>query len=137
VFLSDGSSKTQPKTFNKKVVTKIVFGFFVDFYHVFGRFSVRGVQKHQKKYFLKKQALVLFWPLTHPPTTGVTDLPFFGGPLPGGAQAQAGLRRRAQGPCWGSIIWDLGSLLFAGCGRSAQYSTALAHHPPPTSPAAS
>jgi hypothetical protein len=29
----------------------------------------------------KKLTLALFWPLTHPPTTGVTDYLFFGGPL--------------------------------------------------------
>jgi hypothetical protein len=36
---------------------------------------VRGVQKHDKKNTQKLNlTLVLFWPLTHPPTTGVTDL---------------------------------------------------------------
>jgi hypothetical protein len=47
------------------------------FYHVFGRFSVRGVQKHDKKYRKNKSD----------PTTGVTDF-FFAGPLavPGGAR---------------------------------------------------
>jgi hypothetical protein len=59
VFLSDGSSKTLPKTFYKKVVSKtnckkidkkIQNRFFLDFFnHVFGRFSVRGVKKHDKK----------------------------------------------------------------------------------------
>jgi hypothetical protein len=40
----------------------------------FGRFSVREVQKHDKKISKKiNLTLVLFWPLTHPPTTGVTD----------------------------------------------------------------
>jgi hypothetical protein len=59
VFLSDGSSKTLQKTFYKKIVSKSFykkfdqnsktdfFSFF--FYHVFGRFSARGVQKHDKK----------------------------------------------------------------------------------------
>jgi hypothetical protein len=58
------------------------------FYHVFGRFSERGVQKHDLnlKEFKKNiekinLTLVLFGPLTHPPTTGVTDFFFIGGPL--------------------------------------------------------
>jgi hypothetical protein len=59
VFFSEGSSKTLQKTFYKtsrvkKFLQKIrpeaqnrfLFGFV---YHVFGRFSVRGVQKHDKK----------------------------------------------------------------------------------------
>jgi hypothetical protein len=55
--------------------------FFYDFFNrVFGRFSVRGVQKHDKKNIEKNLTLVRFWPLTHPPTTGVTDF-FFAGPL--------------------------------------------------------
>jgi hypothetical protein len=51
------------------------------FYHVFGRFSVRGVQQHDKKIEKINLTLVLFWPLTHPPTTGVTGFFFIGGPL--------------------------------------------------------
>jgi hypothetical protein len=43
------------------------------FSHVFGCFSVRGVQKHDVV------NLALFWPLTHPPAMGVTD--FFCRPL--------------------------------------------------------
>jgi hypothetical protein len=58
VLLSDGSSKTLQKTFYKKSCQKVFTKkskkipnrFFLDFfYHVFGRFSVRGVQKHDKK----------------------------------------------------------------------------------------
>jgi hypothetical protein len=65
-------TKNRPKVQNR---------FFLDFfYHVFGRFSVRGVQKHDKKNIEKiNLTLVLFWPLTHPPTTGVTDLFLIGG----------------------------------------------------------
>jgi hypothetical protein len=46
---------------------------------VFGHLSVRGVQNHHLKNTTKNLTLVLFWPLTHPPTTGITDV--FGGPL--------------------------------------------------------
>jgi hypothetical protein len=46
----------------------------------FGRFSVRGVKKYDKKHHFKTPGknlpLALFWPLTHPPTTGVTDFVF-------------------------------------------------------------
>jgi hypothetical protein len=46
----------------------------------FGRFSVRGVQKHDQKNIGKINLTPsLFRTLTHPPTTGVTD--FFAGPL--------------------------------------------------------
>jgi hypothetical protein len=60
VFFSDGSSKALQKTFYKKnrvekflqkirpKVQNRLFAIF--FYHGFGRFSVRGVQKHDKKY---------------------------------------------------------------------------------------
>jgi hypothetical protein len=94
---SDGSSKTLQKTFCKqnrveKLLQKIrpeVQNYYItktDFFstffnHVFGRFSVRGVQKHDfKKNVEKNLTPVLFWPLTHPPTTGVTDF-FFWRPL--------------------------------------------------------
>jgi hypothetical protein len=56
VFFSDGSSKTQQKMFCKKIVSKSFYkkfdqksktGFFSIFFsHVFGRFSMWGVQKH-------------------------------------------------------------------------------------------
>jgi hypothetical protein len=58
VFLSDGSSKALQKTSYKKIVSKSFYqktdkksqtGFFsILFYHVFGRFSARGVKKHSK-----------------------------------------------------------------------------------------
>jgi hypothetical protein len=51
------------------------------FHHVFGRFSMGGVQKHDKKISKKiNLTLVLFRTLTHPPTTGVTGFVF--GPAP-------------------------------------------------------
>jgi hypothetical protein len=63
VFLSDGSSQTLQKTFYKKIVSKSFYKKIdkkIDKkiqtdclskrnYHVFGRFSVRGVKKHYKK----------------------------------------------------------------------------------------
>jgi hypothetical protein len=43
-------------------------------FFVFGRFSMRGVQKHDKKNIEKiNLTLVLFRTLTHPPTTGVPE----------------------------------------------------------------
>jgi hypothetical protein len=71
VFFSDGSSKALVTTkkrvfFNKKIVSKSFYKkfdqksktktdcFSVVFYRVFGRFSARGVQKHDKKYREKK-----------------------------------------------------------------------------------
>jgi hypothetical protein len=82
VFLSYGSSKALKKRFTTKIVSKGIYKtnrqkiqnhFFLDFFnHVFGRFSVRGVQKRHLKNIEKTNlTLVLFWPLTHPPTTGV------------------------------------------------------------------
>jgi hypothetical protein len=62
VFLSDGSSKALQKTFYKKIVSKRIYKkidkksktiFSICFDHVFGRFSVRGVQKHHKHIFAK------------------------------------------------------------------------------------
>jgi hypothetical protein len=59
VLLSDGNSKTLQKTvykknrvekFLKKIDKKSKTDFLSIFFrHVFGRFSVRGVQKHDKK----------------------------------------------------------------------------------------
>jgi hypothetical protein len=59
VFLSDGSSQTLQKTFYKKIVSKSFYKkidkksqtdfFSIFFITFFGRFSVRGVQKHDKK----------------------------------------------------------------------------------------
>jgi hypothetical protein len=73
------------KTFCKKNVSKTFYKkidkhpkpicFSICFNHVFGRFLVRGVLTHHKT----NQTLVLFWLLTHPPTTGVTG--FFAGPF--------------------------------------------------------
>jgi hypothetical protein len=55
----DGSSKALQKTFFKQIVSKSFSKkstkkpktdfFSILFYHVFGRFSVRGVQKHDKQ----------------------------------------------------------------------------------------
>jgi hypothetical protein len=82
VFLSDGSSKTLQKTFCKKNHTcqkvftknstknpKPTFSRNL-FYHVFGRFSMRGVQKHDKKYQKNKSdpsPFSYFDPPTHAP----------------------------------------------------------------------
>jgi hypothetical protein len=86
VFFSDGSSKTLQKTFYKKNrVEKFLQKirnrpFLKKNYHVFGRFSMRGVKKHDKKHIEKTNlTLVLFRTLTHPPTTGATDF-FFPAP---------------------------------------------------------
>jgi hypothetical protein len=58
VFLSDESSKTLQKSFYKNIVSKSFYKknrqksktvFSRLFYHVSGRFSMRGVQKHDKK----------------------------------------------------------------------------------------
>jgi hypothetical protein len=84
MFLSEWSSKTLQKCFEKEIVSKSFFShgrikfdqksktdFFLDFF--LSRFWA----------FLDEETnltLVLFWPLTHPHTTGVTDC-FFGGPL--------------------------------------------------------
>jgi hypothetical protein len=80
VLLGDGSSKTLQKTFYKKIVSKSFYEkndqksqtdfFSIFFNHVFGRFSVRGVQKHDKKISEKIwPTLVLFWPPRNQPTT--------------------------------------------------------------------
>jgi hypothetical protein len=85
-----GVQKHYKKRFTKKIVSKSFYKkidqksktdcFSNFFYHVFGRFSMRGVQKHDKKYQKINLTLVLFRTLTHPPTTGVPDY-FFAGPL--------------------------------------------------------
>jgi hypothetical protein len=77
VYLSDGSSKTLQKTFYKKkcvekvlqkIRPKLQNRFFLDFFnHVFGRFSVRGVQKHDKKYRQNKSDPIPF-SYSDPPT---------------------------------------------------------------------
>jgi hypothetical protein len=55
-----GVQKHYKKRFAKKIVSKRFYKeidkksktdfFSISFYHIFGRFSVRGVQKHHKKY---------------------------------------------------------------------------------------
>jgi hypothetical protein len=75
------TKKIVPKTFTKNSTKnpKPTFSRFL-FNHVFGRFSMRGVQKHDKKISKKiNLTLVLFRTLTHPPR-GSPDL-FFAGPL--------------------------------------------------------
>ena len=58
-----GVQKHYQKRFAKKIVSKQIYKkfdqksktdfFSIFFYHVFGRFSVRGVQKHDKKHIEK------------------------------------------------------------------------------------
>jgi hypothetical protein len=84
--------KNRVETNLQKIRPKVQNRLFLDFfYHVFGRFSVRGVHKHDKITTTKiNLTLILFWPLTHPPTTGVTDFCFIGGPLiPGATTARS------------------------------------------------
>jgi hypothetical protein len=96
VFLSDGSSKTPQNRFAKDRVEKFLQKIdknpkpkkMITF---FGRFSVRGFQNHDRNITKKNLTLVLFWPLTHPPTTGVTDI-FL--PAPCVLLTPAGRRRR-------------------------------------------
>jgi hypothetical protein len=89
VLRSDGSSKTLQRTFCKKIVSNIFYKKIdktskTDFYRFclsrFGAFLGDGSSKTLQTISRKKLTLVLFWPLTHPPTTGVTDF-FFAGPL--------------------------------------------------------
>jgi hypothetical protein len=87
--------KNRVEKFLQKIDQKSETDFFaIFFYHVFGRFSVRGVQKHDKNL-----TPVLFLPLTHPPTTGVPGYSFFGGPLRGflGRALRAALCAAAAG----------------------------------------
>jgi hypothetical protein len=66
--------KSCRKAFTKKSTKKPkpIFSDFV--YHLFGRFSVKGVLKYCKKGIKQiNLTLVFLLPLTHPPTTGVTD----------------------------------------------------------------
>jgi hypothetical protein len=82
VLLSDGSSKTPQKGFTKKstknpkpIISRFSFITFL------WAFLVRGVKENTAKNTGKTNLTpVLFWPLTHPSTTGFTDF-FFGGPL--------------------------------------------------------
>jgi hypothetical protein len=72
-FCTTSMSKAFPKPKQIDNVLMSVFPRFF-FYRVFGCFSVRGVQKHDKKISPKRKlTLVLFRPLTHPPTTGVPE----------------------------------------------------------------
>jgi hypothetical protein len=90
VFLSDGSSKTHKKTLYKKhrveklftkIRPKIQNRFFLDFFnHVFGRFSVRGVRKHDKKYQQNKSDPIPF-SYSDPPTDHGGRRLFFCRPL--------------------------------------------------------
>jgi hypothetical protein len=71
---TNNSTKNPKPTFSRK-----------DFYHVFGRFSMRGVQKHDKKYRKHKPHPGPF-SYSYPPTHhGGPRFPnfFFGGPLSG------------------------------------------------------
>jgi hypothetical protein len=82
------ASKSFYKKFGQKSKTKTKTDFFSIFlYHVFGRFSVRGVQNTTKNIEKTNLTPVLFWPLTlaHPPTTGGTDF-FISGTLELGAR---------------------------------------------------
>jgi hypothetical protein len=92
--------KSCRKVFTKKLKKnhlKIPNRFFLEcFYHVFGRFSMRGVQKHDKKIYTQIWTLVLFWPLTYPPTTGVTDFVFC---RPLGLGPTPGLKQREDLAC--------------------------------------
>jgi hypothetical protein len=71
-FINKPCRKAFPKKIDKKPETIFWSISFITFL-VFGRFSVRGVQKQHTKYKKKNPTLAFFWPLPHPPTTGVTD----------------------------------------------------------------
>jgi hypothetical protein len=105
--------KSCPKVFTKNS-TNNPNDFFLDFvYHVFGRFSARGVQKHDQKNIEKMNlTLVLFWPLTHPPTTAVTD--FVWRPLEHQHQRTAHSALSTQ-HCTQHSTLCLCQLLVAGC----------------------
>jgi hypothetical protein len=90
--------KSCRKAFYKKFDQKSKTDFFSIFFnHVFGRFSMRGFQKHDKK-ISKQINLVLFRTLTYPPTTGVPVF-FFVGPL-AGAPARGGGWWLLVAGCW-------------------------------------
>jgi hypothetical protein len=91
VFLSDGSSKTLQKTFYKKIVSKSFYKKSTKnpksilsrfFYLVFGRFSVRGVQKHYLKNISPKKSDPGPFLASDPPTHHGGHRFFWGGPLP-------------------------------------------------------
>jgi hypothetical protein len=106
-------SRRKVSTKNSTKNPKPTFSLFF-FNHVFGRFSARGVQKYEKNIGYRKKinlALVLFRTLTHPPTTGVTDFFFIGGPLDffyWRPQLQADKRQR-QGALGASALFGAGA----------------------------
>jgi hypothetical protein len=92
VFFSDGSSKTLQKTFCKKIVSKKIYKKIdqkskTDFFSIFfcvtfiGRFSVRGGQKHDKKYRKNKSDPSPFL-ASDPRTHHGGRFILIGGPLP-------------------------------------------------------
>jgi hypothetical protein len=89
--------------FFKKIDKKIKNRFFLDlFYHVFGRFSVRGVQKHHKKNQKTSKTnltLVLFWSLTQPPWGSPT---FLGAAPPLAYRSRSMVHVREASP-WGLL----------------------------------
>jgi hypothetical protein len=76
------AKKIVSKSFYKKIDQKSKTDFFSFFLSRWWAFLGEGSSKTRlKKYRKINLTLVLFWPLTHPPTTGVTDFFFIGGPL--------------------------------------------------------
>jgi hypothetical protein len=80
------TKKIVSKSFNQKIDQKSKIDFFRFFLSRFWAFLGEGSTKKPHNFFSDPGpflALVPFWPLTHPPTTGVTDfLSFFSnGPL--------------------------------------------------------
>jgi hypothetical protein len=110
VLFGDGSSKTPPKTFHKqnlvekftkeidqKSNTDLFSGFL---YRVFGRFSVRGVQKHENKYRKNKSDPGLFsasGPPTHHWGSGLHSLWSSGVDMSGLNPAGRGIPRTTCG----------------------------------------
>ena len=78
------AKKIVSKSFYKKFDQKSKTDFFsIFFYHVFGRFSIRGVQKHDKKYRKNKSDPSPFLasdPPTHHPPRGSPTF-FLAGPF--------------------------------------------------------
>jgi hypothetical protein len=73
--------KVLSKSFNKKFDQKSKTDFFS--FLVLSRFRAflgEGSSKTRYKNIKKNLTLVLFWPLTHPPTTGVTGFFFLAAP---------------------------------------------------------